>query len=477
MRDKYFELGCDITLNEERFDKDGNTFGGDGVVFSWENGNSWYYKNAITFNGNGHSIKGFVAIDSDDATGDFDKNLFNTQMKKAENVVFENVYVYGGGRKCANIICYSAKTISNIKMLSGFVVSRGDVSSSLAYYVDDITNCENHIEIHSYYQGASGLVSYLKNSIKDCVNYANIYVYPNEKSSNGRGCGLVQSMEKNSVIENCVNYGNIEMFGENAQGGGIVSWGRGKIKNCRNYGDIDGFYGLGGIVGYKPESDLEITSCQNYGKVKPSRNKYNAGGIIGSTCDNDVYNTIIRDCYSVLYGGAGLVGIHSNSAGISTTSFLTIKDCKVDVVSNDNSVLYLLIGAHHHSAKIINISNVEVNVLGTGNAKLPLYYNKDAKDKKLLSIKNIIINIADGNGIFSPLLFTDAGNRYINLDGIVVNQNGNKCYYGSDFSAFYSNWKTGKIGLKSLDGNGFYQTTLNESVLQAKGYGKKVFPA
>ena len=53
---KYLELGCDVVLNNEVFDKDGNIVEGDGVVYSFETfliGDS-----VASIDGNNHSIVG-----------------------------------------------------------------------------------------------------------------------------------------------------------------------------------------------------------------------------------------------------------------------------------------------------------------------------------------------------------------------------------------------------------------------------------
>ena len=52
---KYFELACDVVLNDESYDDNGNPISGDGVVYKWEPIN--YGRNAF-FDGKNHSIKG-----------------------------------------------------------------------------------------------------------------------------------------------------------------------------------------------------------------------------------------------------------------------------------------------------------------------------------------------------------------------------------------------------------------------------------
>ena len=57
---------------------------------------------------------------------------------------------------------------------------------------------------------------------------------------------------------------------------------------------------------------------------------------------------------------------------------------------------------------------------------------------------------------------------------VILNKANRKEFYGTDFSGFYVDWKTGKIGLKSMSGKGFFQGEVNEEYLKQKGFAKKV---
>ena len=93
-----------------------------------------------------------------------------------------------------------------------------------------------------------------------------------------------------------------------------------------------------------------------------------------------------------------------------------------------------------------------------------------------LHLKNIIFNI-DGSINNFKLHSNNVVKNNLHVDGVIVKIENNEVldslYYGSDFSAFYVSWKTGKIGLKVLDGKGFYQGKVTEEVLDNKGYTKK----
>jgi len=88
-------------------------------------------------------------------------------------------------------------------------------------------------------------------------------------------------------------------------------------------------------------------------------------------------------------------------------------------------------------------------------------------------MKNVFADMAFGDEIkIAPSI-----KAYLfDINGLILKSNV-LMYYGSDFSGFYSNWKTGKIGLKALSGKGLFQSTLNEDMLSVKGFVKKDFPA
>ena len=91
-----------------------------------------------------------------------------------------------------------------------------------------------------------------------------------------------------------------------------------------------------------------------------------------------------------------------------------------------------------------------------------------------LVIQNVIIDVKCSKVQDSRFIV-----RYKNYLGELTTQgiclvvNGTKNYYGSDFSGLYVDWKTGKIGLKSMSGKGFFQGKVTEEWLIAKGFVKK----
>ena len=467
---KFLSLDCDIVLNDETFDKDGNVYGGDGVVYNWENKE---YKRDLSFNGNNHTIKGFYISESDEVTGNFENHFLGSKIKLIENVVFENVYVYGGGADCVSAIAQYITTISKVKMISGDVIGNGNIAMPFALDMFYVYDSENYCDVYSYYQGASGFGHSLYREMKNCVNYGNIFVENRRNSTkNGRGAGFVRNVATDTVfIENCVNYGTIKAE-HLSQCAGIVSWGRGTIRNCVNYGDIYTASDAGGIVAYKSDSTLAIISCKNYGTIFAT-NKLACGAIFGSLGTDHIQSELeIRDCYAILDYGLPIIGRDGNKTNEKTVDVL-IKNCRIDIVGEDYDAIYCLVGTIYSEYLRYTFSNIEINITGSGYSLIALVCYKKSLDSSQLNIKNVIVNVAAGNAILTPTKYEDNGNKCINIESVIFNQAGNMSYYGSDFSDFYVDFKSGKIGLKMLDGKGFYQGKVSEEWLIDKGFEKK----
>ena len=81
------------------------------------------------------------------------------------------------------------------------------------------------------------------------------------------------------------------------------------------------------------------------------------------------------------------------------------------------------------------------------------------------------INLTTNFDISTLKLVKTTGNT--DADGIVVKSKNLLAFYGSDFSGFFVDYKTGKIGLNALSGKGFYQGKVTEKYLIDNGYVKK----
>ena len=89
----------------------------------------------------------------------------------------------------------------------------------------------------------------------------------------------------------------------------------------------------------------------------------------------------------------------------------------------------------------------------------------------------MIFNIdstVDNTYSFSSNSYDDflVGKQYT---GIIVNKKNfiTDYYFGSDFSGFNIDFKTGKLGLKAFSGKGFYQGRVTEKYLEDNGFIKK----
>ena len=90
-----------------------------------------------------------------------------------------------------------------------------------------------------------------------------------------------------------------------------------------------------------------------------------------------------------------------------------------------------------------------------------------------MTAKNIILtgDLQQHFIIFSTGVKPEHTNSFV--DGVIVQGKTFLHYYGQDFSGFYVDFKTGRIGLKALSGKGFYQGKVTEELLISRGYVKK----
>ena len=92
-------------------------------------------------------------------------------------------------------------------------------------------------------------------------------------------------------------------------------------------------------------------------------------------------------------------------------------------------------------------------------------------------MKNIYINANAKIAEDKTLICSSINDSEISAVGFLINNefidSEEKSYYGSDFSGYYYSWRTGKIGLKALDGIGTFQGEVNEETLQNMGFEKK----
>ncbi len=325
----------DIVINELEFDSTGNIIK-EGKEYN-ECGaiGEYYSRYQGTFDGNNHSISGFI-MSSGDYVGLFGytegatiKNLgvVDSYFSGTENVasicgysknsvitncycastVKGNRYVGGICGYCENDTiagCYNQGSIEGVDYSSGIC---GNCSSSV------ITNCYNEGTVRSfssegYSSYVSGICSKIVNgTISNCYNAGEISA-SGEFSTAGGVCGN----SENGEISNCYNVGKISASGDYSMGSGVCGeFESGKFSNCHNLGEISvsgEFSMAGGVCGNLENG--EISNCYNNGAL----NSKGGPSLIGGICSQNIGGEIVN-CYNTVsigetYGAGGMCGFN-----------------------------------------------------------------------------------------------------------------------------------------------------------------------
>ena len=318
---------------------------------------------------------------------------------------------------------------------------------------------------------------------------------------------------------NCENYGDIKS--ECSNNGGICGYTyleSSYFLNCKNYGKLQG---AGGIVGYGVSCDL--ISCENYGTMEGSSSSGLFRQLESKNTSKDNMTTVrdcIIDCDFIYNVGSG--GVICNFADCD----LEIIDCtiKADVVGTlpdhyslireynskylwryegldvdlnfevlNNPIFHVIYAIWKDGTT--EISNCKMNIHGVnaywigsaqGFVKITnLELNMSSKTFCIkisngtadrITLKNIVINEVVEKKLSNTKILFDAQKR-VAYDGIVRNLNtgGDKYfeYYGDDFSGFCVDYKSGRVGLKSLSNKNLFQGKVTEETLKNKGFTKK----
>ena len=458
---RYMKLNCDVVLNDETFDENGNPTGGDGIVYKWTMSNTFY---DYCIDGCGFKISGgYLNEPTQSYTSFFGRNL-----QTVENLVIDNVficgstYVYGMAMYTKDIInCEVRGTIKGGTSVAGF-----------AFYASGkLINSVNRASVFASSNDAAGFTvsSYDKQIIKGNINYGNI-------TGNNHVSGIVRAFYQRTRIVDCVNYGTITAL--SAYAGGIFSTLLGNTNQdsrifvgCINYGKIVAPDVLGGIAANLCSNTM-LLNCKNYGYICQKAQKPVAcGELVGrieSQWSRTDANIMIKDCVVDSLTNGALVG-QMNGGIYGFTARLKIRNVKHysrNVGEGYNKVICNQIANNNH----------EFDIDG-------LYAFHDGKDLKLfqypphskIKIRNVVFELNTDEIITDSYV---AYNTHVSTEieivkGMVISTNKGVCFYGSDFSDFFVDFKTGKIGLKSFSGKGFFQGKVTEEWLMNMGYEKK----
>ena len=445
---RYIELDCDITLNDESFDENGTPSGGDGVVYQWRNKFADVTRDFL-FDGKGHSVSGMYF---NDESADYIGLFGNQASRRVGNLTAENYYLKGKtyistfGRSVEEIIKCVAK--------NGFVYANG-LAAGIASTSKHIENTKNFSKVVVSDRVAGGFVaswaSVTTTIIKNCENYGQIegiyYV-----------AGLIGTPSAYFTVVDCTNYGTIKGKNEVA---GICSAdyyiGAKRFVNCANYGMIDtsrnSSWSNAGILGWATQR-TEITNCTQKGVVKQGvEGVYNAG-LVGHINQNA--EVVIRDCKVILEGDI-------NSAIISK-----VEDAKVYIenvyVQYNTTITSANLFAYVSNCELY-VSNIEANITFPSGSTNCIVFG-DHVDTANTTIKNILLKTNAKNATI-----TKSNRKKINVKSAIVG----KTYYGSDFSGYSINWKTGELGVRSLSGGAFFQGKISKEWLENCGYQNRMF--
>ncbi len=458
----YIELNCDIYLNDEKFDENGNPSGGDGKVYSWSHCN---ISSVNTFDGKGHSIKGLYDNDVEHSKTGL---LFANSITNAKNLNFENVYILG--KDYVGVLANVVYNIENCHILSGYITATGARCGGIVPHLyKKAINCSNYATIRGTYDCA-GLFGYAKDALLEgCKNFGKII-------ASGTNAGCLVGDGKNIIFVNCENYGTISSTTYHAGAiCGTISSGYGKFINCKNYGSIKTVSVSGVILGWVYAKNVKVLleGCENYGYVYNSKGNMLTSSYVGYI--QDAPCTInLKNCYS----NTKIQTYFANNLHFydgDEKTIINIENCTM-VQTADSSTKYLLFGRENYNRKVTyNIKNTifDVRVKKYDYYFYPINYSSGYLN---LNIENVYIKsnceqLTTTNFIGSASHFTS------NINGLVfdIKENGVQkgVYYGEDFGQYYYSWKTGTIGLIALDGRGQFQGAIDEEWLKNRGYQKK----
>lgn len=305
----YFELNCNIDLNNLNWDGIGNGYSS-GAFKGNLNGKNYEIKN-ININATDLSRKGFFNSNSGLISN---LNLKGKLTGGSSNATCLGLFAginYGDISNCSS--SGNVDVLGNY--VAGFIGCNAGGNLSYCSYLDGNTTGSNLVGgVIGYNMVSSGKIGNLDN----CKNYGNISAkdYLNENYS-GIG-GIVATCGSGANIVNCINYGDVIGEGNSVGGtGGIVGNNfNTTISNCSNEGYIKAYQNVGGIIGYS-RNPHNVSGCVNKGTIEGD---IAVAGIVGYN-RTKIYNSInegviLGNKNNISYWIGGIAGMNGSNVVI-----------------------------------------------------------------------------------------------------------------------------------------------------------------
>jgi len=512
LANKYVELDCDVILNDEKFDENGNPSGGDGVIYSWKTSDALGQSYLC---GNNHKISGVYVNDETLANvGIFTEWIHEICDLKVDNIYMnvgsdvagltlgavdkiENVHILGGTIKAqsgtiAGVVgsAHTAINVSNsadLFQLSTTKSLMGGICGNTSASFNHTDKCVNYGDLHfrqGYYAG--GVFARADGQLKNCANYGEI-ICDDEASPTGIGglFGIAGDVE----IRNCVNYADLVLVKSSVQFcGAILGYATGKtlIENCDNYGDVTLYatilgggymapYTLRNCNNYgdgisdenlfiRSASNLDkMENCNNYGNIYSEYGwtSFIAGGI---NCRAEIincgyYGSVISNSVTSNWLCAGFVPDSRGERLI--VDGLTIKANLI----GPKGYVYLM--PTPQKEMIVSNSTFEINIPDSSNVDV-LFCGQLNQVGQSVKLKNIQVNLKTNRKTALRIIqFGTKEDTTLHLENILINEEcGNISSEPEIYRASYS-----KLLSKDLYINGIVRTTKTPTTTYKQYYG------
>ncbi len=459
LSNKYVELACDIVLNNETFDENGEPSGGDGIVYSF----NYFTQTIYFFDGNGYFVKGFYYKDT---TQTKSVSLFH-KLEYLQNVNMENYYMEG--KYVRGLSCSTVTNILNCSVSGGYMYASSEVSG-IAYSANNIQDCISNSTLYGGGRG-SGLVKTLKKSAINCKNYSNIKVDTEQVA------GLIHTIETSKgievVLENCVNYGTVEGVKTDYTAGIVGDTMYDMfvtMKNCANYGKIIGSKYTASIIAMA-RGILNLHNCLSEAIIEGSAIAH-TGEFIAIPFINIIIT--INECEVKSNNDCSFIAL-PYSTSISNYISISIVDTKISLRNSSTNSYAGVFVREARELDFLKIKNCIVDIYGDssdGKKLISADRRSSNNPTKDIEISNVLVMVKDMQKSVEITNKIYEGDIY-KIDGIICQLSDRNEYYGSNFSGYFFSWRTWQIGLISFDGRGQFQGKIDEEWLKNNGYEKK----